>query len=224
MRDGRKPDDPGGAQADPPLYQALHAHERLGLSPERRPADASPPGARGLSGDDDRGQVGPQPDDRREFTGNMKEQYSQMLAEEVVPFIDKKYSTLTNAGSRAVQGTGISGYTTFYTAFKYPQLFGKAAAQSAYMVAPLDQELKDLFSKSDKKPIQIYLDWGKYDLRSKVEGWSLVQDSRKFSEFLKKEGYAFVGGELNDGFGWASWRNRTDKILETLFPLKKTMK
>ena len=59
----------------------------------------------------------------REFTGNMKEQYSQMLAEEVVPFIDKKYRTLTNAASRAVQGTGISGYTTFYTAFKYPQLF-----------------------------------------------------------------------------------------------------
>ena len=91
------------------------------------------------------------------------------------------------------------------------------------MVAPLDQELKDLLSKSDKS-IQIYLDWGKYDLRSKVQGWSVVQDCRNFSEFLNKEGYALVGGEVNNGFGWANWRNRTDKILEMFFPLQKTMK
>ena len=111
-----------------------------------------------------------------------------------------------------------------YTAFKYPETFGKVASQSAYLVAPLDQEAKTLIAKLDKNSVQLYLDWGKYDFRSDTDGWSTVKDCRNLSEFLTKENYAFVGGELNDGFGWANWRNRTGKILETFFPLKKTMK
>ena len=45
------------------------------------------------------------------------------------------------------------------------------------------------------------------------------KSSESFAELLKAKGYSFVGGEVNDGAGWASWRNRTNKIFETIFPL-----
>ena len=30
-----------------------------------------------------------------------------------------------------------------------------------------------------------------------------------------------TGGEVHDSGGWSSWRNRTDRVLETLFPLRR---
>ena len=38
---------------------------------------------------------------------------------------------------------------------------------------------------------------------------------------LRAAGYDFVGGEAHDGMGWPSWRNRTDALLEALFPLEE---
>ena len=32
------------------------------------------------------------------------------------------------------------------------------------------------------------------------------------------------GGEVNDGTGWSSWRNRTDVLLAALFPLHASSK
>ena len=57
------------------------------------------------------------------------------------------------------------------------------------------------------------------------EHFFLYFEDTDFFKRLKEKGYSVAGGQVNDGFGWASWRNRTDKILETFFPLKKkTMK
>ena len=68
-------------------------------------------------------------------------------------------------------------------------------------------------------PLQIYMDWGKYDLRSPMEGNDLGKSSRSFARLLKVRGYFFTGGVMNDGAGWTSWRNRTDRVFETLFPI-----
>jgi len=41
---------------------------------------------------------------------------------------------------------------------------------------------------------------------------------------LDEKGYDWSGGEFSEGWDFSSWRNRTDKILEAFFPLKKTQK
>ena len=64
-----------------------------------------------------------------------------------------------------------------------------------------------------------------YDFRSPLELWGVPTTSKHFTSFLKDKGYSYIGGVVNDSFDWPSWRNRTDKILQTFFPLKKkTMK
>ncbi len=34
------------------------------------------------------------------------------------------------------------------------------------------------------------------------------------------KGYDVVGGQVPDGSGWAGWKNRTDLVLTTLFPME----
>ena len=67
--------------------------------------------------------------------------------------------------------------------------------------------------------LRIYMDWGKYDLRSPTEGNDLGKSSRSFARLLEAGGYSFTGGVVNDGAGWASWKNRTDRVFQTLFPI-----
>jgi len=65
----------------------------------------------------------------------------------------------------------------------------------------------------------LYLDWGRYDARSPTEGNDTGKATERFARALREKGYQCVGGEATDGAGWASWRNRTNEVFETLFPI-----
>ena len=65
------------------------------------------------------------------------------------------------------------------------------------------------------------MDWGLYDLQSPQEAWDRRAQARVFKEFLVSKGYDVTGGQVHDGSGWASWKNRTDAVLETLFPIEE---
>ncbi len=155
-----------------------------------------------------------------EYVGEKRDAYNRIFTGEIVPYIDQTYRTIKNRENRANIGTIYGGFMAFYATFTHPDIFGKIGIQSLSW----DQtaEAKDahmVFQASKQMPIDIYLDWGKYDLRSPMEGNDLGKSTASFAQLLKKRGYTFIGGEVNDGAGWASWRNRTDKIFETLFPL-----
>ena len=59
-----------------------------------------------------------------------------------------------------------------------------------------------------------------YDLQNPQEAWDIRSTDRAFTEFLASRGYTVAGGEVHDGTGWSSWKNRTDRVLESLFPLQ----
>ena len=159
---------------------------------------------------------------RREYTEDLKDNYVRMLAEELVPYIDRRYRTQTGAESRAIMGGGDGGYISIYAAFKEPGLFGLVGAQSASLRWSHGDHLRDLVKKLEKLPIRFYLDWGEYDERvSAVGDTDRVASNRAFVKLLREKGYVLSAVEANEGYGWASWRNRTDRILETFFPLKR---
>jgi enterochelin esterase-like enzyme len=142
---------------------------------------------------------------------------SAYFAEEIVPFIDGKYRTLKDRQNRALAGTLEGAGDAFYIAFENPNLFGAIAAQSMW-VMDVEKELKPLITSPQEKPMRIYMDWGSYDARSKSDGWDLRESNRNFLAFLKEKGYMPSGGETHEGYGWASWRNRNDRVLASLFP------
>ena len=75
-----------------------------------------------------------------------------------------------------------------------------------------------MLDKIEAKSMNIYMDWGIYDLRSPMESWSIVDGNVRIFQRFKEKGFTPIGGEANDGSGWPSWRNRTDVLLRTLFP------
>ena len=157
----------------------------------------------------------------QEYARNARSQYAQMIAEELVPFIDQKYRTKTTQEQRAIMGGDEGGYSAIYTAFKHPTVFGKVAGQSSHLHSAEGDELRAMVKDSRKIPVQFYLDWGKYDYRSESSDYNWADNNRNFVKILQDKGYTVKAIEVSEGFGWTSWRTRTDKILETFFPASK---
>jgi enterochelin esterase-like enzyme len=154
-----------------------------------------------------------------ETWGPRRGAFVAMLVGEVVPLIDERYRTRPEPASRAVAGVGLSGVSAFFAAFRYPETFGALATQSLSALTEQEDELAALLDGAGDPPLRIYQGWGRYDLRGSVEGWDMAEANRRLAERLRARGYAPAGGEALDGHGWGSWKNRTDRVLETLFPL-----
>jgi enterochelin esterase-like enzyme len=148
------------------------------------------------------------------------QQYGQMLAMELLPYVDQHYRTIASPEGRAFQGTGFAAGDALFAAAGEHAVARKVACQSPFVFDGMIGPLVGMFmGMPGDKPV-IYLDWGKYDLRSTHENWNTADRTRALAEKLQAAGCTIRGGEANDGCDWPSWRNRTDDILVTLFPLE----
>ena len=152
--------------------------------------------------------------------GGDAEKYAQMFAEELVPYVDENFRTVPSAEARANVGMGFPGFAAFYCTFRNPGVVAKVGTQSAFMLDSMQTGLLSLVKTADEQPLQVYMEWGKYDLRNPHEAWDMGASNRTFAEILEDKGYRVSGGEVHDGTGWSSWQNRTDVLFETLFPLE----
>lgn len=160
------------------------------------------------------------PNSFNEYARTQRDQYAQLVAQELVPFIDAKYRTIAKPEARAVMGGDEGGYAAFYVAFKYPGTFGHIGGQSSHMMPSEADPLKSLVEAAGKIDLNIYMDWGAYDYRS-AGNYNWGEFNRAFAKFLEEKGFKINGGQVNDGFDWASWRSRTDRVLATFFALGK---
>ena len=109
-----------------------------------------------------------------------------------------------------------------WTVHVLPSVTGSAAKVAVLSVTMFDSErvpLEKLVRTAAEQPLDIYIEWGRYDMQNPQEAWDVRTMCRKLTEFLASRGYAVAGGEVHDGTGWSSWKNRTDRVLESLFPL-----
>jgi len=146
--------------------------------------------------------------------------YAQMVVGELVPFIDSTYRTIAEPRGRASLGNGTFGFPTFLCALMQPGIFGKVGTQSPLMFDFALVALQPMLKEAADQPLDIYMDWGTYDLRSEDERWNMGERSRDFAALLGEKGYAPAGGEVADGTGWSSWSNRTDALFGALFPME----
>ncbi len=147
-----------------------------------------------------------------------QEPYSAMISEELIPFIDRTYRSIPSRDGRAHIGAGFSGYTALYCAFKRPDEAGKVGTHSAVMLDFMRFMLEPLIPSAGEHPFDIYMDWGKYDLRNPDEAWDMVELNGSLTDLLRERGHAPTGGENPEGPGWAIWQNRIDDLLSALFP------
>ncbi|HSR67116.1 MAG TPA: PQQ-binding-like beta-propeller repeat protein, partial [Acidobacteriota bacterium] len=155
------------------------------------------------------------------YSGAEKDATRRMLVEEVVPLVEERYPIIDDPQSRGLVGGDYTAFASFYAAAKHPDLFARLGLRSIVYESAYREEYAALLASPQEQPLTVYLEWGKYDDKSEKEGWDARADSMAFARMLRSKGYSYVGGETHDGAGFSSWRNRTDRLLQTLFPLKK---
>lgn len=103
--------------------------------------------------------VGIYPADRlNEYTKPGYEDYGRFIVEDLKPRIDGEIRTLTGPEETAVMGSSLGGVVSFFMAWNYPHIFGKAACMSSSF--NFRDDLLHRVLSEEKKPVKLYLDSG----------------------------------------------------------------
>ena len=104
--------------------------------------------------------------------------HAQMLVEEIKPFIDSTYRTLSDRANTALGGSSLGGLMTLYTGMNYPNVFGKLMIMSPsvwwakyWVLYAVNQNVQDSLQTSLRpSENRIWLDIGDAEGRESVEG------------------------------------------------------
>ena len=146
------------------------------------------------------------------------------FAAQFVPAIDERFRTRADRDGRANVGMGWQGMTAAMVSFASPDVFGAVGVQSMYL---LTEQMKAVESAVGEHtgasiPMRLYLEWGRWDLVSPHEDMNMRASSRWAWDLFRERGWEPMGGEVWDSTDFASWANRTDTLLEALFPAEGT--
>lgn len=149
--------------------------------------------------------------------GGRADRYAKFLIEEVKPFVDREYRTLSAAAHTGLGGSSLGGLVSLYLGLKMPQIFGKIAALSPSVWWNQRVMHRFLASAQVHARPRIWLDIGT------CEGSRIVQDVEQFRDVLLEKGWQFgldlhyeriEGGEHNE----AAWAKRVGPFLQFLYP------
>lgn len=135
--------------------------------------------------------------------------YLKFLVEELKPFIDKKYRTLSDPQHTFVMGSSMGGLISLYAISEYPQVFGGAGCVSTHWSAAREELVDEMAHRlPDPSDHRLYFDFGTQTLDREYEPYQ-----RRMDEYLRQAGYRenenwvtlkFEGAEHSE----RSWRER----------------
>jgi predicted alpha/beta superfamily hydrolase len=157
--------------------------------------------------------------DRRHKAGGHADLYGRMLTEELKPFIDRTYRTLTDPANTGLGGSSLGGLATLHLGLQHPDVYGKLAVLSPSVWWDNRVILK-LVRMTDPKPrLSIWLDIGT------GEGGRTVRDARALRDEMTRAGWV-LGADLqyceipDAGHNEAAWASRVGPFLQYLFPAR----
>jgi enterochelin esterase-like enzyme/outer membrane protein assembly factor BamB len=153
-----------------------------------------------------------------QFSPRFPQQYLGWLTKTLVPFIDETYRTNPSREGRANLGASFFGYVAMMASFTYPETFGGVAGISPHMNDIMRKPLAEMVVDGRDRDLDLYIDWGTYDVRFPEEALDLVEVLRDFDELLSEHGYEPRSREIPRGAGWRWWRAANGDALRTLFP------
>ncbi|MGB5850179.1 MAG: alpha/beta hydrolase-fold protein [Ignavibacteriaceae bacterium] len=149
-----------------------------------------------------------------EYGGDLREEYQVFFIEELVPFIDSSYNTITESSNRLVLGASLGGNISSLICYNYPDVFANCGIHSGALWVNNNEAL-NLIINGPKKDIKWSSIWGSY------EG-SIRLDMSMMKDELITKGYEIDWLELPEDHSWGLWRATIDRILEYFFPSSAT--
>ncbi len=160
------------------------------------------------------------PDRLEEYSASEKGKgYISFIINELKPFVDDTYRTLTDAANTAVMGSSMGGLISFLIAWNHPDVFAMAGCLSSSFYYHSDLAIKMVNDyNGEKKPVKFYIDHGE-------DG--LIRGQQMFVALSKKEyvigtdiDYFYAPGAEHNENEWAA---RLERPLRFFFN-KKTNK
>lgn len=144
--------------------------------------------------------------------------FQREIKEAIIPFVEKNYRSLTDAGNRALAGLSLGGMHTLYTGINNADLFSYLGVFSSGWIVPMMNSISDvqyahMKTNTDKINNSLKSFWisegGKEDIAWKNGQLMLA----KLDELKIKYTYS----EYPGGHSWPVWRNNLYNFAQVLF-------
>jgi predicted alpha/beta superfamily hydrolase len=114
--------------------------------------------------------------------------YEHFIINDLKPYIDRNYRTLTDSDNTALIGSSMGGLVTYNIGFRNPNVFGNLGIMSPFLVT-VDydtlEESKHYKIYPGSKPQKTWVDIGEY------EGFILVRHVREFVDTMISQGLEY---------------------------------
>lgn len=150
----------------------------------------------------------PPVDRTREYAGDLMDEFTAFVVQELFPWLDARYRTLTTAQDRATLGASNGGNIALWLGIEHSEVFGNIAAQSSNVISSISNRLQS----DPQLALQFYLDLGTYDISA------LIPLVRNLVQILEQRDYNYRYAEYHEGHSWGNWRAHIDNALEMFFP------
>ena len=115
--------------------------------------------------------------------GGKADSYGRFLIEELKPFIDSEYRTLTDASNTGLGGVSLGGLVSLYLGLKNPAVFGRLAVMSPSVWWDNKVIVRQVKSLDSRPGLRIWLDIGT------GEGQGSIGDVKELRDALIKKGW-----------------------------------
>jgi len=150
----------------------------------------------------------------------MGKRYPDFLLKEVIPYIKRRYRTLSGPENTSLGGSSYGGLISLYTVVAQPGVFGRLLVESPSLYVKNQQILKES-RKMKKWPARIYLAVGTRETNSDEWNALATNDVKSLEAILRKAG---LGDDrlkvvIEDGAPHheSSWARRFPDALAFLF-------
>ncbi|WP_019424587.1 alpha/beta hydrolase [Paenibacillus sp. OSY-SE] len=133
--------------------------------------------------------VSPNVFDPERMFGGHASTYAAYLANELKPYIDSKYRTLTDHKHTGIMGFSLGGLISFYTGMLYPNVFGRIGSFSGSFWFPGIVEWVQQFSIQDTGQ-RLYMNVGHAEGSGRTNGqqW-MVPNTKTVYDYLLQHGF-----------------------------------
>ena len=129
------------------------------------------------------------PWDHTDYGKSETNSYLDFIVNQVKPYIDKRFNTLSDRKNTGIMGSSLGGITSHYAALKYPQTFGKAGVFSpSYWIA--SDITKFLQQHTIAQPQRLFF------LMGEAEGDKMLSDFVAVQKQLKLQNAGNPNAEL----------------------------
>lgn len=151
--------------------------------------------------------------------GEKHSAYMSFIAEELVPYIESKYSVKTDPLNRVLIGDSLGGTVSLDLALEYPDLFAKVISLSG---AYFDPSLEKIKSKDDLSYLQLWMLVGTDEtaVETHLGVFDFLKWNRIAKELLEKKGVTITYSEKKGEHLWGFWQKELPVALQHFFTPK----